>query len=153
MSIRPAVHVIVAAGLIVCRVSTVRAEETPADIRALFVNAAAPVRQELAAVIDLKLMGPEKRQLQAIGPQGMEPAIFLPADFDGGKGAAADAAAVATAVIAISGCIKKNSVVSFLSEGREEHGCLSFSSRVGEVRVSEVKASIFPCRYRCNYQF
>jgi hypothetical protein len=134
-------------------VSAVRAGKAPADIRALFVNAAAAVRQKFTAVIDLKLMRPEERQLQAIGPQLPEPFVLVPAYLDGGKGAAADPTAVTAAVITISGCIKKNSVVSFLSGGREEHGCLSFSSRLGKFRVQEVDVSICPCLFGCNYQF
>jgi len=75
----------VAAGLYLFQASAVRAEEAPAYFRALFVYAAAAVRQEFAAVINLKLMRPKKRQLQAIGPQSAEPVVFLPADLDGGK--------------------------------------------------------------------
>jgi hypothetical protein len=59
--------------------------------------------------------------------------VLVPIDIDSGKRTAADTAAFPAAIIAISGCIKKNSVVSFLSGGREEHWRLSFSSLVEEV--------------------
>jgi len=80
-------------------------------------------------------MRSKERKLQAFGSQALKPFVLIPTDFDGGKRAAADAAALLTSIITISGCIEKNSVVSFLSEGREEHGHLSFSSRLEEVLI------------------
>jgi hypothetical protein len=113
--------------------SSIRTEKAPADIRPCFVDAAAPFCQKFTAVVDLKLMRPVERQLQASGPQFLKAFVLVPIDIDGGKRAAADTAALPAAIITISGCIKKNSVVSFLSGGREEHWSLSFSSLVEEV--------------------
>jgi hypothetical protein len=101
--------------------SAIRAEETPTDIRPSFVDAAAPFFQEFTTVVYLQFMRSIERKLQASGSQPLKPFVLIPADFNAGKRAAADDAALPTSIITIFGCIKKNSVVSFLSEGREEH--------------------------------
>ena len=113
--------------------SAIQAEEASADIRPCFVDAAAPFYQKFAAIVDFQFMRPKERKLQASGSQSLKLFVLVPTDFNAGKRAAADTAALLTSSITISGCIKKNSVVSFLSEGREEHWRLSFSSQVEEV--------------------
>jgi len=115
--------------------STIRAEETPTDIGPGFVDAAAPLHQKFTAAVDLQFMRSVERELQAPGSQPLKPFVLIPTDLNGGKGPAADAAALLTTIIAISGRIEKNSAVSFFSEGREEHWQLSFSSRLGEVLI------------------
>jgi hypothetical protein len=113
--------------------SAIRAEEATTDIRTYFVDAAAPFHQKFAALVDFQFMRSKERKLQASGSQSLKLFVLVPTDFNAGKRAAADTAALLTSIITISGCIKKNSVVSFLSEGREEHWRLSFSSQVEEV--------------------
>jgi hypothetical protein len=107
-------------------ISCIGTEEPPADIRPRFVDGAAPIRQKFASVVDLQFVRTVKRQLQPPGTQTMKPPVLVPADLDGGKRAAAGATAFLTAIVVVTGCIEKESVVSFLSEGREEHRC-SFS--------------------------
>jgi hypothetical protein len=101
--------------------SAFRAEEAAADIRTCFVDTAAPFFQEFAAIVDFQFMRPIERKLQAPGSQPLKLFILIPTDLNGSKGAAAEASALPTSIITISGCVKKNSVVSFHSEGREEH--------------------------------
>jgi hypothetical protein len=95
---------------------SIAAGEAPADIRAFFVDAAAPPHQEFAAVIDFQAVPAVERDLQTTGPQGLEAFILFPADLDRSKGAAAGSAAFTAAIISILGCVEKDSVELFLRE-------------------------------------
>jgi hypothetical protein len=92
-----------------------------------------PPYQKFAAIINLQFVRSIKRKLQASGSKLMKTLVLVPADIHGSKRAAAGAAAFLTANITVQGCIEKNSVVSFLSEVREEHRRLSFSPQTVEL--------------------
>jgi hypothetical protein len=135
----------------ICRgCSGVGTVEAAADIRPCFVNAATPPDQKFTPTVDLQLMRPEERQLQAPGSQTLKPLVLVPADLNGGKRAAADAAAVPAAIITIPGCVEKDSMIFFLSEGREEHMYLSFLPQSLEM-VNELQYTIGA--KLCNYLF
>jgi hypothetical protein len=78
-------------------------EKAAADLGAVIIDAATPIGQKFTAVVDFQLVRAVERQLQALGSQCFKALIFIPADYNGGKGAAADAAALTAAVIAVAG--------------------------------------------------
>jgi hypothetical protein len=114
------------------QVSDFGTEESSADVGPCLIDAAAPLQQEFAAIVDCQFVWSVEGKLQASGSQFLEPLVLFPTDIYSSKPAAADTAALQTAIVAIKRCIKKNSVVSFFPEGREEHNRLSFWSQLEE---------------------
>ena len=65
------------------------AGETAADVGALRVDAAHVPLQEFATVFDDEFVGAEQGEMEAARTQRRELSVFVPTEFDAGKGVAA----------------------------------------------------------------